>query len=646
MKLSSRSILVIMMVLLSLSGALYAAPPNTISFQGYLKDANGKPVTTASSLTFRLYSTTRPSSGAIWIEPRNVIPVSGVYSVELGSVAALNLPFDRQYFLGVTVGSGQEMTPRQALSSVPYAIRATAVSGTSIDGVIAAGKLDLSGVVKKEGDTMTGSLSFGATTRQMLNLFTTGSANYGIGVQSFRQYFRTDPNGGFVWYSGGVHSTTTDDPGAGGSQLMKLTANGLTVSSIGVGTGGTSAVSLDGATGMVAANGLRLNSASIIGSVMTASDTQGTAAWQNGLRVQPVFSGTKLNQFSSVNIIAGAGNNYLLSGAFGATIGGGGYYNFISSVPNVAGGNYSTVPGGLNNWATGDYSFAAGRNARAVHTGTFVWGDAQIGMVSSSAANQFLIRAQNGVGINTTTPVATLDVNGTGYFSGNLGLGVMTPVGRLDLDTGNGRIQFIQDNVPCINVTGGGLPGIMRFRNSLEVWPSQDNLQEGKVDVRDTTGFANIVLNGSGLATVKVLEVTGGADIAEPFPIKEGYIEPGSVVVIDEEQSGRLMLSRKAYETGVAGVVSGANGIRTGLSLRQAGVWEDGQNVALSGRIYVKADAAYGAIKPGDLLTSSDTPGHAMKAADRQRALGAVIGKAMSSLTEGTGMVLMLVVLQ
>jgi hypothetical protein len=635
-----------MMVLLSLSGALYAAPPNTISFQGYLKDANGKPVTTASSLTFRLYSTTRPSSGAIWIEPRNVIPVSGVYSVELGSVAALNLPFDRQYFLGVTVGSGQEMTPRQALSSVPYAIRATAVSGTSIDGVIAAGKLDLSGVVKKEGDTMTGSLSFGATTRQMLNLFTTGSANYGIGVQSFRQYFRTDPNGGFVWYSGGVHSTTTDDPGAGGSQLMKLTANGLTVSSIGVGTGGTSAVSLDGATGMVAANGLRLNSASIIGSVMTASDTQGTAAWQNGLRVQPVFSGTKLNQFSSVNIIAGAGNNYLLSGAFGATIGGGGYYNFISSVPNVAGGNYSTVPGGLNNWATGDYSFAAGRNARAVHTGTFVWGDAQIGMVSSSAANQFLIRAQNGVGINTTTPVATLDVNGTGYFSGNLGLGVMTPVGRLDLDTGNGRIQFIQDNVPCINVTGGGLPGIMRFRNSLEVWPSQDNLQEGKVDVRDTTGFANIVLNGSGLATVKVLEVTGGADIAEPFPIKEGYIEPGSVVVIDEEQSGRLMLSRKAYETGVAGVVSGANGIRTGLSLRQAGVWEDGQNVALSGRIYVKADATYGAIKPGDLLTSSDTPGHAMKAADRQRALGAVIGKAMSSLTEGTGMVLMLVVLQ
>jgi hypothetical protein len=635
-----------MMVLLSLSGALNAAPPNTISFQGYLKDANGKPVTTASSLTFRLYSTTRPSSGAIWIEPRNVIPVSGVYSVELGSVAALNLPFDRQYFLGVTVGSGQEMTPRQALSSVPYAIRATTVSGTSIDGVIAAGKLDLSGVVKKEGDTMTGSLSFGATTRQMLNLFTTGSANYGIGVQSFRQYFRTDPNGGFVWYSGGVHSTTTDDPGAGGSQLMKLTANGLTVSSIGVGTGGTSAVSLDGATGMVAANGLRLNSASIIGSVMTASDTQGTAAWQNGLRVQPVFSGTKLNQFSSVNIIAGAGNNYLLSGAFGATIGGGGYYNFISSVPNVAGGNYSTVPGGLNNWATGDYSFAAGRNARAVHTGTFVWGDAQIGMVSSSAANQFLIRAQNGVGINTTTPVATLDVNGTGYFSGNLGLGVMTPVGRLDLDTGNGRIQFIQDNVPCINVTGGGLPGIMRFRNSLEVWPSQDNLQEGKVDVRDTTGFANIVLNGSGLATVKVLEVTGGADIAEPFPIKEGYIEPGSVVVIDEEQSGRLMLSRKAYETGVAGVVSGANGIRTGLSLRQAGVWEDGQNVALSGRIYVKADATYGAIKPGDLLTSSDTPGHAMKAADRQRALGAVIGKAMSSLTEGTGMVLMLVVLQ
>jgi hypothetical protein len=51
-------------------------------------------------------------------------------------------------------------------------------------------------------------------------------------------------------------------------------------------------------------------------------------------------------------------------------------------------------------------------------------------------------------------------------------------------------------------------------------------------------------------------------------------------------------------------------------------------------------------IKPGDLLTTSDTPGHAMRVADHARAQGAVIGKAMSVLKEGKGMVLVLVTLQ
>ena len=73
---------------------------------------------------------------------------------------------------------------------------------------------------------------------------------------------------------------------------------------------------------------------------------------------------------------------------------------------------------------------------------------------------------------------------------------------------------------------------------------------------------------------------------------------------------------------------------------------EGGQNVAISGRVYVHADASNAPIKPGDLLTTSATPGHAMKVTAHARAQGAVIGKAMSSLNEGTGMVLVLVTLQ
>ena len=96
----------------------------------------------------------------------------------------------------------------------------------------------------------------------------------------------------------------------------------------------------------------------------------------------------------------------------------------------------------------------------------------------------------------------------------------------------------------------------------------------------------------------------------------------------------------------VAGVVSGAGGINPGLTLTQEGLMEGGQNVALSGRVYALATAANGPIKPGDLLTTSDVPGHLMKATDRDRAYGTVLGKGMTGLEAGEGLVLVLVNLQ
>jgi hypothetical protein len=147
-------------------------------------------------------------------------------------------------------------------------------------------------------------------------------------------------------------------------------------------------------------------------------------------------------------------------------------------------------------------------------------------------------------------------------------------------------------------------------------------------------------------AVVCALTIMGGCDLAEPFPMKEETIEKGSVVVIDHEHPGRLKRSTHAYDKRVAGIVSGANGINPGIALKQEGVMDQGENVALTGRVYVKADASFGAIEPGDLLTTSDTPGHAMKASDSARAQGAILGKAMSALKDGSGLVLVLVTLQ
>ncbi|MDQ1473215.1 MAG: hypothetical protein QOJ99_4695 [Bryobacterales bacterium] len=143
-----------------------------------------------------------------------------------------------------------------------------------------------------------------------------------------------------------------------------------------------------------------------------------------------------------------------------------------------------------------------------------------------------------------------------------------------------------------------------------------------------------------------VLQITGGSDVAEPFQITRGDIPKGAVVTIDAENAGNLKLSTVAYDTRVAGIVSGANGINPGISLSQKGLHEAGQNVALSGRVYVLADASSSPIEPGDLLTTSDSPGYAMKVTDYPRAQGAVIGKAMSTMKHGKGMVLVLVTLQ
>jgi hypothetical protein len=120
----------------------------------------------------------------------------------------------------------------------------------------------------------------------------------------------------------------------------------------------------------------------------------------------------------------------------------------------------------------------------------------------------------------------------------------------------------------------------------------------------------------------------------------------GTVVSIDPEHPGKLRMSAAAYDRKVAGIVSGANGINPGISMIDEQQLEPGENVALSGRVYVKANTSAGAIAPGDLLTTSDVAGEAMKAADHQRAQGSILGKAMTPLDGATGMVLVLVTLQ
>lgn len=162
-----------------------------------------------------------------------------------------------------------------------------------------------------------------------------------------------------------------------------------------------------------------------------------------------------------------------------------------------------------------------------------------------------------------------------------------------------------------------------------------------------------LVVSNTQVEVKKRLIVTGGSDLAEGFTISSTHkktaptVIPGMILSIDSKHPGQLKVSQVAHDRTVAGIVSGAGGINTGMILGQPGTIADGEvAVALTGRAYALVDASYGPIKPGDLLTTSPTTGHAMKVTDFSKAQGSIIGKAMTSLEDGQGLVLVLISLQ
>lgn len=139
--------------------------------------------------------------------------------------------------------------------------------------------------------------------------------------------------------------------------------------------------------------------------------------------------------------------------------------------------------------------------------------------------------------------------------------------------------------------------------------------------------------------------VLANADCAEDFDVVDATLaEPGTVMVVGE--GGQLVPCARAYDKCVAGVVSGAGEFKPGVVLDKRASAHARRPIALLGKVACKATTAGGPIHVGDLLTTSATPGHAMKAGDPGRAFGAVIGKALAPLEAGDGLVPILVALQ
>ncbi|HEY6987010.1 MAG TPA: hypothetical protein VH369_01425 [Bryobacteraceae bacterium] len=170
----------------------------------------------------------------------------------------------------------------------------------------------------------------------------------------------------------------------------------------------------------------------------------------------------------------------------------------------------------------------------------------------------------------------------------------------------------------------------------------------GVLGTSDSSGPAgrfvgNVEVTGD--ITAHDLKISGG-DCAEEFELSGALSEvsPGTVMVMDE--TGALRPNCSAYDKKVVGVVSGAGEYQPGIVLDKRESSGIRVPIALVGKVFCKADARNSPIAVGDLLTTSATPGHAMKAGNSAQAFGAVIGKALQPLHAGLGLIPILIALQ
>jgi hypothetical protein len=194
---------------------------------------------------------------------------------------------------------------------------------------------------------------------------------------------------------------------------------------------------------------------------------------------------------------------------------------------------------------------------------------------------------------------------------------------------------------------GGGVGAVGEATSGIGVFGITDTGETAVRGDHKGGGFAGF-FNGH-VGVTRDLTVNGdvklpGADVAEEFDVVgEVPAESGCVVVLAGED--RVRVCDAAYDRRVAGVVSGAGDHRPGVVLDKQ---DDAERrpLALTGKVWCKVDADHAPVEVGDMLTTSSTPGHAMRATDPARAFGAVIGKALGSLESGRGLVPVLVALQ
>ena len=322
-------------------------------------------------------------------------------------------------------------------------------------------------------------------------------------------------------------------------------------------------------------------------------------------------------------VISGTANSYLITALNNSTSGfGGGLRGAVqSSATNSVGvWGFSHASTGWSNGVAGGTRSSEGVGVigynEAITGGWGVWAEAQ-GTSGWAVGVEGGTKSPEGVGVNGVNYATTgwaRGVNGESYSPDGIGVAGL-------------------HNNGGIGVYASSITGTALYAKSDSGWL----IQAVSANDSDTEFYVSNDGNVYADGTYR----SPAADFAEMFPAQSG-LEPGDVLIIGLD--GKLARSTEPYQMAVVGIYSTQPGFLGGASEDVS--MDDRIPLAIVGIVPVKVSAENGPIHPGDLLTPSATPGYAMVCQNRLDCVGAIIGKALEQLEEGTGMITVLITLQ
>ncbi|HPC99625.1 MAG TPA: hypothetical protein P5523_08065 [Bacteroidales bacterium] len=321
---------------------------------------------------------------------------------------------------------------------------------------------------------------------------------------------------------------------------------------------------------------------------------------------------------------------------------------------SAAANETNSVAIGYNTQANGIYSMAIGNNVTANSYGELAlgqWNENVSGTADTWHPNELLFSLGNGVNDANRSNALTIYKDGKTIVRG-----------RYAVSTFNYSKRRLVAIMP---------PSTYIFKDYIYGIYTNISRDDPNIEYYYSGYFTSTGTEGTYYGLYADTRSGGSIDVAEYIYDSNGNTQPADVVVADPYKKESVIKSSKPYQTGLLGVISTNPHLTMGMELvvdEETGEPKKdvhAARLAVAGRVPVNVTGENGPIQPGDFLTSSSTPGYAMKwtlldvneakdfddlkriLAENERRRGAIIGKALESFSgTGTGKIMVLISLQ